>query len=169
MHLERVRRHGYPELKRERGEHGLEKLSHNVDEYILKNYETRLDKEIVQELLARGFKEATVENVKYRRRKLGVKKYLSGEVKKHKAWVRTQAIKKYGKRCELCSYDMAIDTHHIIPKHQGGPHDIDNLMVVCPNCHALVTRRLIIIRSRQDIFRVQQEIRRKIKSIYFNF
>ena len=166
MHKERIRRHGYPELKRDRGEHGLEKLPHSVDSFILNNCHTMIDEEIVKELKARGFNEANVNNVKYRRRKLGIKKYLYGEIKKHKAWVRLQAIKKYGGECELCGYKMAIDTHHIIPKYKGGPHEIENLMIVCPNCHALITRGKLILNNRKDIPRAKKRIITSLKKLY---
>lgn len=168
MHLARIRRHGYPELKKEKGEHGLEKLPHKiVDNFILKNYKIMFDKEIVEKLKMMGFKKISTWNVRYRRRKLGIKKYLYGEIKKHKAWVRAQAVRKYGNECELCSYSMAIDTHHIIPKYQGGPHEIENLMVICPNCHALITRKIIKINSREEIAKIGNFIKEKVKDFYF--
>ena len=169
MHLARVRRHGYPELKKEKGEHALEKLPHKiVDKFILKNCKEMLDEEIAEKLINMGFKETTPWNVRYRRRKLGIKKYLYGEVKKHKAWIRMQAIKKHGDKCELCSYSMTIDTHHIVPKYQGGPHEVENLMIVCQNCHALFTRKIIEISNRKDIPKVRNFIKKKIKSLYLN-
>lgn len=167
MHLARIKRHGYPELKKERGEHGLETLPHGiVDEFMIKHCREMIDEEMVKELKKLGFNSANVWNVKYRRRKLGVKKYLYGEVKKHKAWVRLQAIKKYGNECELCTYNMAVDTHHIVPKYMGGPHEIDNLMVVCPNCHALITRRQISLNSRDEIPKLKIKIEKLVKSFY---
>ncbi len=167
MHLARIRRHGYPESKKEKGEHALEKLPHTVvDDIILKNCKRMLDKEIASKLESLGIKGATPWNVRYRRRKLGVRKYLYGEIQKHKAWIREQAIEKYGNRCELCYYPLSIDTHHIIPKYKGGRHEIDNLMVVCPNCHALITRNLIKINNRKDITKIGKSIRKKIRNIY---
>ena len=166
MHLARVRRHGYPELKRDAYQ-PLEKLPHRVvDNFIVRNCKEMEDAEIARKLRGMGYKNATVWTVGYRRRKLGGRKYLRGEVQKHKAWIRAQAIKKYGNRCELCGYNMAIDTHHIIPKHEGGPHEIDNLMVVCPNCHSLITRRYLVLENRKDIPVVQKKIRKSIKSFY---
>lgn len=166
MHKERIKRHGYPDLKKERGEHALEKIPHIFDNFILKSCKYKIDSQIAQELQMRGCSGATTWNVKYRRRKLGVKKYLYGEIQKHKAWIRSQAINRYGKECELCGYDMVIDTHHILPKHRGGSHEVENLMVVCPNCHALITRKLIKIQKRLDIERVSREVRGKIKIFY---
>jgi len=115
-----------------------------------------LDEEIADKLSQKGIKGVSTWNVRYRRRKLGIKKYLYGEIKKHKAWVRLQAINKYGNKCELCRYELTVDIHHIKPKSQGGAHEIDNLMVVCPNCHALITRKIITIDSRADIAAMQK-------------
>jgi len=169
MHLERIRRHGYPELKKEKGEHALETLPHQVvDDFIVQNCQHLLDKEIVIQLKKLGIKKVNIWNVKYRRRKLGIKKYLYGEVKKHKAWIRAQAIKKYGNRCELCSYPLSIDTHHVIPKYKGGRHEIDNLMVICPNCHALITRGIVKISNRRAIPQIRRIIRKKMQAIYNN-
>lgn len=167
MHLARVRRHGYPELKNERGEHALEKLPHGiVDDFISTNYGIMDDQQIANELTKKGYSNVNRWNVGYRRRKLGKGKYLRGEIKKHKAWIRAQAIKKYGDRCELCGYGMTVDTHHIIPKYKGGSHEIDNLIVICPNCHALITRGKMVLEKRQDIIKIRRDMISIIKSYY---
>jgi 5-methylcytosine-specific restriction endonuclease McrA len=168
MHLARVRRHGYPELKKD-AYSSLEKLPHLVvDNLIRKNCQKIIDKEIVKILKKRGYKNANVWTVRYRRRKLGIKKYLYGEIKKHKAWIRTQAIEKYGDKCELCGYSGTVDTHHIIPKKMGGPHETNNLIVICPNCHALITRKYLNFKKREDIPKVRVEITKLLKSFYPN-
>jgi 5-methylcytosine-specific restriction endonuclease McrA len=169
MHLARIRRHGYPELKKDAYQ-CLEKLPHKiVDNFIRKNCHKMIDKEIVKKLKRIGFKGVTEWTVKYRRRKLGIKKYLYGEIKKHKAWIRNQAIKKYGNKCELCGYNLAIDTHHIIPKKEGGLYKINNLIVICPNCHALITRKYFILKDRKDIPKIRKKIIDLLKSLYPNF
>lgn len=150
MHLARIKRHGYPGLQT--GFHKLERLPHSVvDDFIRKNCKQSLDKEIAKALRKRGFKGANQWTVRYRRRKLGIKKYLYGEIKKYKAWVRLQAIKKYGAKCELCGYGLVVESHHILPRKRGGLHEINNLTVLCPNCHALITRRYLNLKSRKDI------------------
>jgi len=165
-HLARVRRHGYPEVK-ENAYQPLEKLPRKfVNNFILKNCKEMMDEEIAKILKRKGYEGATVWTVKYRRRKLGVKKYLYGEIKKHKAWIRDQAIKQHGNQCELCDYKFTVDTHHVIPKHKGGPHDIQNLMIVCPNCHALITRRKIDLKSRGDIPHIRYRVLKMIKSLH---
>ncbi len=124
-----------------------------------------IDDEMVDKLQKMGFKNANNWTVKYRRRRLGLKKYLYGDVLKHKAWVRTQAIKKYGHACELCNYSLTIETHHVIPKYQGGLHEIENLMVLCPNCRALITRRQIDRRKHTEIPQVRKFIKRKLEDL----
>lgn len=163
MHLARIARNGNLELK-ENPWRSLEKLPHGiVDDFIKKNWRSMKDDELVTILQKMGFRNANNWTVKYRRRNLGFKKYLHGDILKHRAWIRAQAIKRYGNSCELCSYSLTIDAHHIIPRYQGGPHEIENLMILCPNCHALVTRGKIIIKRRADITRLREFMKEKVK------
>lgn len=163
MHLARIKRNGNTGLKT--GSHGLEKLPHKiVDNYIKRNCKNMLDEEMSNHLKKLGYDNATIWTVKYRRRKLGFKKYLYGEVKKHKAWIRSQAIKKYGQKCEFCDYDLTIDIHHIKPKHKGGLNEIDNLMILCPNCHAIITRKIFILDDRKDILKIKNKIKELLKN-----
>lgn len=165
-HLARVRRHGYPEFKKDAYQ-TLEKLPHSfVDSFIIKKCKTMIDVQIAQMLKEKGYKGANANTVKYRRRKLGIKKYLYGEIQKHKVWVRLQALKKYGEKCELCGYNLSVDTHHIKPKNKGGLHETDNLMVLCPNCHALITRKIFSFTNRQDIPGIRNKIKKILKAIY---
>jgi len=166
MHLARIRRHGYPEHKKDSYQ-SLEKLPHKfIDNFILKNCDKMIDKDIAIYLSKKGYKNSTQWNVRYRRRKLGVKKYLYGEVQKHKEWIRRQAIKKYGNACELCGYILDIETHHIIPKKEGGNHEINNLTVLCPNCHSLITKKKIELKNRKDIKGLSKKVRKLIKIAY---
>ena len=162
-HLARIGRHGHPNLKKD--SHGLEKLPHHfVDDFIRENCKKLIDKQIAILLKEKGFKDAAPWTIKYRRRKLGIKKYLYGEIKKHKTWVRTQAIKKYGSKCELCGFKLAVDTHHILSKKEGGLHAIENLIVLCPNCHALITRGHLTLTSRNDIASLKNKLTKLLKS-----
>jgi hypothetical protein len=168
-HWGRLQRNGHFGLKK--GAYRiLEKMPHKfVDSFIRRNCKKMIDEDIADKLIKKGIVGVTTWNIRYRRRKLGVKKYLYGEVKKHKAWVRMQAIKKYGNKCELCGYILTVDTHHIISKHDGGPHEINNLMVICPNCHALITRKIFVIKSRKSIPNIRKKIITRLKSFYPNF
>ncbi len=169
MHKARIMRNGYSETKKERGEHACEKIPHEVDSFILRKALHMTDLEISLELAKMGHSGITRYNVGYRRRKLGRRKYSRGEIKKHRAWIRTQALEKYGSSCELCTYDQIVDTHHIHARKDGGLHTVENLMVICPNCHGLITRRKIEIPSRTDIPEARKMIIGIIKSFYSIF
>lgn len=65
--------------------------------------------------------------------------------------VRKEAIIKSNYKCEMCGKDSSIDgdistsfleIHHIRPLSQGGADTIDNISVLCPNCHRIVHERL---------------------------
>ena len=44
-------------------------------------------------------------------------------------------------RCCLCpEHHDVTDLHHIVPISEGGPNTEDNLMVICPTCHAKIHR-----------------------------
>ncbi len=89
MHLARIARNGNLELKKDPWRL-LEKLPHEiVDDFIRKNWKIMIDDEVVKELKKMGFTGANNWTVKYRRRGLGLKKYMHGDVLKHKAWVRS--------------------------------------------------------------------------------
>ena len=168
MHKGRLQRNGHFGLKKN-AYRILEKMPHKfVDAFIRRHCDKMIDKNMAEKLISYGIVGVNTWNVRYRRRKLGVKKYLSGEIQKHRAWVRLQAIKKYGRNCELCGYTMTIDTHHIIPRHAGGPHAVSNLMVVCPNCHALITRKILIVNSRKSIPSIRKKNLNRLKSFYPN-
>lgn len=166
MHLARVRRNGSFEL-RSKESHLLEKLPHEVvDDYIRSCPNEVRYVDMAAALQAMGYKGATRWTVGYRRRKLGLHKYLYGHLRKHKAWIHIQAIRKYGDACELCSYSVVVDVHHLVPKHKGGLHELENLMVVCPNCHAMITRGLVAIHTRAEIPRLKDQVRSAAGFLY---
>ena len=37
-------------------------------------------------------------------------------------------------RCTICA-EKCFEIHHIIEQAEGGTDDIENLIVLCPNCH----------------------------------
>ena len=165
MHKARFRRNGRFGLQ-DRSSHKLEKLPHAVDPFIREQFSRMIDMQIAEELRREGFLGATKWTVGYRRRKLGIRKYGRGDKRKHKAWIRQQAIRRYGSRCELCGYHLFVETHHIVPKHMGGPHEVDNLMVVCSNRHILLTRRYVKLSRRLEIPRTRLRIKQILHSVY---
>lgn len=44
-------------------------------------------------------------------------------------------------RCCLCpEHQEVVDLHHVVPIGEDGPNTADNLMAVCPTCHAKIYR-----------------------------
>lgn len=56
--------------------------------------------------------------------------------------------------CYLCGFTKALEIHHIIPRAKGGNNKIENLVMLCPNCHALTHKGEIIesvIREKKSV------------------
>lgn len=52
--------------------------------------------------------------------------------------LRKRVVDLRGYKCERCNYSkfQILELHHKIEKSKGGSDDIDNLELICPNCHA---------------------------------
>lgn len=51
----------------------------------------------------------------------------------------------YKNKCVVCGFSEIIEVHHIIPRRSGGSDDVNNLIVLCPNHHALAERGMLKI------------------------
>lgn len=61
---------------------------------------------------------------------------------------RLTAYNVYKPKCAVCGYDKVegiLEVHHI--DKDRNHNDIDNLIVLCPNCHTMVTRNLYTLVS----------------------
>lgn len=54
----------------------------------------------------------------------------------------------FGEKCFVCGFDEIVEVHHILPKHKGGTDDIENLVLLCPNHHALADRGMLSINNK---------------------
>lgn len=54
-------------------------------------------------------------------------------------YLKKKLVELRGPFCERCKYDVIdiLVVHHKIERSKGGSNDIDNLELLCPNCHAL--------------------------------
>ena len=51
----------------------------------------------------------------------------------------TKILHRSNKGCSICGWnESTCDIHHVIPRSKGGNNDLDNLIVVCPNCHRII-------------------------------
>lgn len=42
-----------------------------------------------------------------------------------------------GYRCALCDSTKYLQVHHCVPRGQGGTNNVQNLICLCADCHAL--------------------------------
>jgi len=75
-------------------------------------------------------------------------------------------LKKYDK-CELCGDTRGIEVHHKIPLSVDGDDTIDNLIVVCGKCHAILHSGTRKILQRAGIKRTQDKERLRKKALSF--
>ena len=50
---------------------------------------------------------------------------------------RRKVYRRDGFRCALCDSTQYIQIHHAVPRGQGGTNNIQNLITLCQDCHAL--------------------------------
>lgn len=51
----------------------------------------------------------------------------------------SKQLKKFNICCSICGWDEArCDSHHIVSREDGGKDALDNLIIICPNCHRLI-------------------------------
>lgn len=68
------------------------------------------------------------------------------------ATYRSLAFRYYEHKCEICGYDDCIDilqVHHIDGNRNNNKKE--NLIIMCPNCHAKVTRKVKRLVGRKMI------------------
>lgn len=119
--------------------------------FVRANWKKMTDKEISLKL---GIGEDVI---KYYRKQYNMWKNRKGTSKqKHKA----DSMRQYGTSCEVCNLPIT-ELHHIVPKSR----DISDLSILCPTCHAVITRKLIVINSREEL---QTKLKPFIKNLYKN-
>lgn len=51
----------------------------------------------------------------------------------------SKILHRANKGCAICGWnESTCDIHHIIERKNGGKDNIDNLIIVCPNCHRII-------------------------------
>jgi 5-methylcytosine-specific restriction endonuclease McrA len=58
-------------------------------------------------------------------------------VRAEAARVRRESMGAADGRCEVCGWHIKVHVHHVVPVWQGGGNEPDNLVVLCPNHHAM--------------------------------
>lgn len=51
----------------------------------------------------------------------------------------SKILERANKGCAICGWnESTCDIHHIIERSKGGTNNLENLIVVCPNCHRVI-------------------------------
>ncbi|WP_405173601.1 PIN domain-containing protein [Paenibacillus sp. FSL H8-0260] len=64
-------------------------------------------------------------------------KYVNiGKIRNRSMLLRSQALKKANGQCQMCGIEYEyLEISHVMPISRGGEDTIDNVIVLCPNCH----------------------------------
>lgn len=69
----------------------------------------------------------------------GIKYDREQSLNKHKKIfvIKTKLLHERGNYCESCGYNNIniLHIHHIVEKSNGGSDELNNLLLLCPNCH----------------------------------
>lgn len=134
-----IRRFGY--WSKALKEAGIRPKTHQLKigerSFIRMHWRKMTDKEIAKKL---GVTEVVI---KYYRMNYNLWKNRKGTAK---STFRKEALKLYGKKCEVCGVGIC-EWHHIIPKSTQS----DEWCILCPTCHAVITRKLVFVNSRADL------------------
>lgn len=146
-----IRRFGY--WSKALKEAGIRPQTHQLQRgersFIRVNWRKMTDKEIAKKL---GVTEIVI---KYYRMNYNLWKNRKGTAK---STFRKEALKLYGEKCEVCGIGIC-EWHHIIPKSTQS----DDWCILCPTCHAVITRKMVIVENRKEL---KTKLLPYMKSIY---
>jgi hypothetical protein len=66
-------------------------------------------------------------------------------------------LEQCGHRCSVCR-EPNYELHHITPIKNGGKTEYENLIVLCPNCHARVHRENIPSKKQLRHYKLREEV-----------
>lgn len=55
--------------------------------------------------------------------------------------IKQQLIEKYGEQCFICGTSQPLELAHLTPMSRGGDDSIENMRLICPNCHHIMDTR----------------------------
>lgn len=60
-------------------------------------------------------------------------------------------FKVYEAKCQICGMEDILEVHHRIPIKNGGSNEANNLMILCPNHHAMIHMGLLLIKTPKPL------------------
>lgn len=79
---------------------------------------------------------------------------VANKLKGPKDFGKRAALQRDKGKCRICGFDVIVHVHHIKPKRNNGNNELDNLITLCPNHHAMADRKLI---SQKELKRYLDE------------
>jgi 5-methylcytosine-specific restriction endonuclease McrA len=76
-------------------------------------------------------------SIKEKRRKLRHKKRTRRQYQKLRPTLKRQLENKFGSKCAYCESTEKLEIDHITPVFRKGDNDINNLQILCRNCHLI--------------------------------
>jgi hypothetical protein len=75
-------------------------------------------------------------------------------IRSEAASLKPSVLDEHDRSCFVCGFDFApvLVMHHITPVAEGGDNGRDNLVIVCPTCHAMVHQLMRTYRVIADGF-----------------
>jgi len=58
--------------------------------------------------------------------------------------------------CELCGYNRVVEIAHVIPRTQGGKMLLNNVLLLCPNCHHLFDHDLLYDEEKRKLLAIER-------------
>lgn len=55
--------------------------------------------------------------------------------------IKQQLIEKYGEQCFICGTSQPLELAQLTPMSKGGDDSIENMRLICPNCHLIMDTR----------------------------
>ncbi len=59
----------------------------------------------------------------------------------------SKVYERFKGKCFVCGFDEITEVHHIVPRRYGGTDEEGNLVLLCPNHHALADRGMLSIKD----------------------
>lgn len=75
--------------------------------------------------------------------------------------LKQEIINRDGKKCFYCSFDKKLELDHIVPLFVGGGWELENLQLLCRECHIKKTKRI----DRAFVQLVQKIIERTLHNL----
>ena len=76
----------------------------------------------------------------------------------HPTSLRERFKKLLSDSCQLCGYARVVELAHIWPAAKGGRFELENLVVLCPNCHHLFDHQMLTEEEQWKLCQIKEVV-----------